>query len=90
MKTNQPREKASGDPLKNAGKETVILFGETKIRVEGCRRILEYVPQKIRLQLSKKVLSVTGKNLFCTSFCGKHTTIEGSIVSLAFEEIPPT
>ena len=65
--------------------ETVVLYGERRMTVQGCRRILSYSPQEIRLQLKKRTLAVRGTSLECVSFSGGCTTLQGWIRSVESE-----
>ena len=64
--------------------ETVVLYGERRMTVRGCKRILVYTPSEIRLQLKHRRLLVRGEMLICTSFSGGCTTLQGCIRSVGY------
>ena len=64
----------------------IILSGQSSMTVRGCRRILTYGREQIRLSLGKTVLAVGGERLLCTAFESGCVTVEGKILTVAFEE----
>ncbi|MBQ8357932.1 MAG: YabP/YqfC family sporulation protein [Clostridia bacterium] len=62
------------------------LSGQNELTVRGCRRILSYGSECIRLSLGRTALSVTGERLLCTVFEAGNVTVEGRICAIAFEE----
>ncbi len=67
-----------------ASRELIVIRGERCVTVYGCRRILVYSPTEIRLQLCRRLLSVTGEGLFCSCFSGGSITLEGKVSGLCF------
>lgn len=63
----------------------LTLSGQSELTVRGCRRILHYGEDCIRLSLGKTVLSVMGERLLCTAFGGGTVTVGGHICGLVFE-----
>lgn len=63
------------------------LSGQNELSVRGCRRILEYGENCIRLLLGKTALTVDGKDLLCTTFAPEILVIRGHIRMLSFEEV---
>ena len=63
----------------------VIWRGDRELTVHGCRRILLYSNEQIRLQMKKKSLSVRGKGLCCASFSAGVIVLEGEICSVCYE-----
>ena len=61
------------------------LSGQNELTVRGCRRILSYGPECIRLSLGKTVLSVRGKRLLCTQFEAGTVTVQGWICGIELE-----
>lgn len=66
--------------------ETAVLYGDRRITVQGCRKILAYSPSEIRLQLKNCVLSVRGTNLICSCFSGGCTTLQGQIFCVEYQK----
>ena len=56
------------------------------IDVENCSRVLEYTPQRIRLQLSERVITVEGDALAILSLNRYVTQIRGEIYRLTFAQ----
>lgn len=66
--------------------ELVVLYGDRRMTVQGCRKILAYSPTEIRLQLKRRQVCVTGEGLGCSSFSGGCTTLQGYIRSVEYRE----
>lgn len=66
--------------------ETVVMYGDRRITVQGCRKILAYAPTEIRLQLKHCVLSVRGSELICSCFSGGCTTLQGRILCVEYQK----
>ena len=64
----------------------VVIRGQGEMTVYGCRKILLYTPQEIRLSLRKRSFCITGESLCCTSFSGGAVTVEGRIESVRYEK----
>ena len=79
----QNRRPPHSDLLPNS--ELVVLYGERRMTVQGCRKILAYSPTEIRLQLKKRQIRITGEELGCSAFSGGCTTLQGRIRSVEYE-----
>ena len=66
--------------------ELVVLYGDRRVTVQGCRKILAYSPSEIRLQLKNRQLVVAGEGLGCSSFSGGCTTLQGRIRAVCYRE----
>lgn len=66
--------------------EITVIYGDRRMTVQGCKKILAYAPSEIRLQLKNRVLCVRGEGLACSSFSGGCTTLEGLILSVHYEK----
>lgn len=62
------------------------LSGQNELTVRGCRRILRFTPEEVRLWLPSAVLTVTGKGLLLTGFGGGSVTVTGEIDGIFFGE----
>ena len=71
-----------GDSL--AGDIYLEMRGRNSLLVKGCRRILQYSPVSIVLEVKKDTLTIEGKRLVCTSYHSGGIGIEGVIFSLSF------
>lgn len=61
------------------------LRGRNALTVHGCRRILDYRPEEIRLAVKNAVLSVRGERLICTSYLAGAVSIDGRIDAMIFD-----
>ena len=66
--------------------ETAVLYGDRCINVQGCRKILSYSPDEIRMQLKSSVLVVRGEELICSCFSGGCTTLKGRILCVEYQK----
>ena len=60
--------------------------GRNTLIVHGCRKILGFSPDEIRLSLGTCILAVCGMRLICTSYLAGAVGIEGYICALRFED----
>ncbi len=60
--------------------------GRHTLTVHGCRRIVDFSPEAIRLALKACTLLVRGRRLICTSYLAGAVGIEGEIVCVQFED----
>lgn len=63
----------------------VEIHGRTNVRVHGCKEILLYTVDKIKLKLSECVLEISGKELYCTSYGSGNIEIDGIIFSVVLD-----
>lgn len=66
--------------------EMTVLYGNRRVSVRGCRRILSYDPKEIRLALRDRELLLRGRDLRCTSFTGGCVTVEGILTAVELSE----
>lgn len=69
-----------GDSL--AGDLYLEMRGRNSLLIKGCRRILAYSPECIKLKVKKDTLTINGKRLACTSYHSGSVGVEGAIFSL--------
>lgn len=67
-----------------ARRELIVLAGDSRATLHGCRRILRYSPEEIRLCIGRREVSLTGERLICTCFSGGSVTVEGVIRAVSF------
>ena len=78
-KTTLPSDILVGEfRLEMRGRNTVIL--------NGCKRILEYSPNKMMLSAKSWSFSIIGERLVCTSYHDGAICIEGYIKDIVFDE----
>lgn len=62
----------------------LVLEGKRTLRVRGCRRILHYSPETIRLLVGKECLCLHGEGMLCRSFSSGVITVGGCIRSVGY------
>jgi sporulation protein YqfC len=65
---------------------TATLFGHLQCIVENHRGIIEYLPEKVRVNTARGEIVVTGRNLALGSISQDEVVIEGRIASLAWPD----
>lgn len=63
----------------------ICLSGNREAVLDGCKGVLEYEPELIRLNLGDKVLQFTGRNLQIKCMSGENVILEGYIISVSFQ-----
>ena len=61
------------------------LRGQGTVTVRGCRRILTYSPETIRLDTRDGEISIVGEKLTCTAYSADSIGIEGRIGGVYFD-----
>lgn len=64
----------------------VDLRGRSQLVVHGCKKILDYSPIEIRLEVWKCVVCINGKGLSCNSYLSGAVGIDGRIEAITLEE----
>lgn len=67
------------------GSDLLTLAGRGDLTASGCRRILLYGKEKIRLLMDGYILEISGSELYCTSYFRGAVRVEGEIFSLRLE-----
>jgi sporulation protein YqfC len=65
-------------------KGNIELFGNKQIIVDGCKGVIDYNEDFLKLDLGKIILKVTGKNLVIDSYIYEQVDLKGEIVSVEF------
>jgi len=68
------------------GEMRIELRGRNTLTVSGCRRILKYSSEEIKLALKGFEVSVKGCGLLCTTYHYGTVGIEGCIGTIAFDD----
>ena len=63
------------------------LRGRGNLTVRGCRKILLYTPEEVRLLLGSEVLSLRGAGLYCTAYRSGVIELDGRIDNISFESL---
>ena len=76
----------TGFPVESLSDIPVLLCkGSCEMLAEGCRSILEYSENRIRLDMGKETLVIEGEKLTMSDFHRDTLTIRGSICSIRWE-----
>lgn len=67
-------------------RDMIVLMGDSRATLYGCRRILLYSPTEIRLCVGKREVSLVGESLLCTCFSAGSVTVEGHIRALHYHK----
>ena len=64
----------------------VEIRGTSNVCIHGCKRILLYTTEEVRVRLNGCVLCVLGNNLYCTAYHSGNIEVDGSISSVSYME----
>ncbi len=64
----------------------VEIRGREAMLIHGCKKILVYTPQSMRLKMKDCCICITGDRLICHTYLAGAVGIEGKIISLCYEE----
>lgn len=70
------------DAITNA--PTIELRGRCQLLICGCKEMLEYSRERVRVNTGCGVVSVDGRRLIVSSFCGRRVSVKGEIDSVSF------
>ncbi len=93
-KSREKRKNIAGEKLKTALDIPEILTsnlphieaeGNREISVDGCRGILEYTQDKVRLNAGKLIITFVGDDMEIKAYSEIQTVIGGNILSVEFE-----
>ncbi len=65
---------------------TVEIRGRGSVSVREGGRILRYTPTEVYIAYGKGRVSILGRSLTCTTYCGGLVRIDGCVGSVVFEE----
>ena len=63
----------------------IEFYGNTVVTVDGCKEILEYEPETVKLNVGRYNVRFTGKDLTLKNLTDKQITVEGCFYNLEFE-----
>lgn len=87
QKEQKRKEKRSFFRQVTDHRRLIQLYGDHTLIAYGCRRILLYTQEEIRLSREKKaVLRVFGEGLCCTCFSAGAVTVQGHILGVRFDD----
>lgn len=55
-----------------------------RVYTDGCRRVLDFTPQKISLDLGSAIITLYGGGLRIESFAGRRLSVSGQVARLEF------
>ena len=67
-----------------SGECAIEIRGRTNVTVRGCRRILRYSKEEIRLAMSHFDVRVRGKHLDCSAYFAGAIRIDGEVEAVDF------
>lgn len=79
---NQLKNKIIGEMFRDEPR--IELTGNREIIIDGCKGVVEYTENNIRISLSENVLSLSGDNLLIQSFDNDVVIINGQISDIDF------
>jgi len=62
----------------------IELYGNKQIIVEGCKGVIDYCEDFLKLDLGNITLKVTGRDLIIESYIYEQIDLKGEIVSVEF------
>ncbi len=65
--------------------DVTVLYGNRRVVIRGCRKILSYAPEKICIALRRRRICLMGKELRFSSFAAGSAAVEGEICSIVLE-----
>jgi sporulation protein YqfC len=65
-------------------KGNIELFGNRRVIVEGCKGVIDYSEDFLKLDLGNIALKIVGKNLVIDSFIYEELDLKGEIVLVEF------
>ena len=64
----------------------INIISNKEVTLDGCKGILVYENDEIRLRLKKGVVCIHGEELTLKTFFGSYISVRGNILSVSFEE----
>lgn len=84
QKREKPKKSRSVTEESVSSQAKIEMLGNREMLVDGCKGIVEYTENVIRLGLGNLVLSVTGDRLVISSFDSSVVIINGQIGEISF------
>ena len=90
MKEREPLKERIGKildlPQELSGDSVIITIkGNEEISVEGCRAIIEYTQECIRVNTKRSMLTIKGKNMVIKEVTNEYVLIEGWIIGTEYD-----
>lgn len=84
MKENHKEQKRRPTMLSVTDAPCIEISGNREILIEGSKGVLEYTPERVRVNTSGMILTVGGRELNLRCISQSALIIEGFILSLQF------
>lgn len=68
----------------NVGTAYIELFGNTEVNIEGCKGVIEYNDEEIKLNIGKNEIKFLGTDLEIKSYFSEQITIIGNIMTIEY------
>lgn len=65
-------------------KGNIELYGNKQVIVEGCKGVVDYCEDFLKLDLGNIILKITGSNLIIESYIYEQIDLKGEIFSVEF------
>ncbi len=62
----------------------IILTGNRSVKVEGCKSIVEYSAQSVKINYGRGYININGTDLKITMLDGNEVMVDGIILSVEF------
>ena len=66
------------------GTANIELFGNNEAMIEGCKGVIEYSDDEIKLNIGKNEIQFLGTDLVIKSYFNEEIAIEGNILTIGF------
>lgn len=66
----------------SAGGSRIELLSDSQVTVEGCKGIMDYGDEYIKLNIGNGTVAIIGAGMYACSYCGDTVIVRGKITSL--------
>ena len=83
-KINEKKQSRFALPTMISNEAKIEMLGNREIIIDGCKGIVEYEENLIKLSLGEMLLSISGDDLVITSYDNNISVIRGQISDISF------
>lgn len=83
-KGNEKKQNKFAIPIITSHEAKIEMSGNREIIIDGCKGIVEYEEDLIKLSLGEMLLTLSGDSLVITSFDSGIAVINGQILNISF------